>query len=511
MRPSSPELARAFADGAAAHGLDVTLIGLCSTDGLYYASGALDLPGAMFTASHNPAAVQRHQAVPSQARAGRAGHRPGRDPRPGPAAARRPAPDPRRERPGGAGTITERDLLGDYAAFLRAWSTCPAPAAEGRRRRRQRHGRPHRPGRRSATRAPALRRSCRWTSCRCTSSSTARSPTTRPTRSSRRTCATCRRPSSSTAPTSGWPSTATPTAASSSTSAASRSARAPSPRWSPAARSPRSRPPGCDAGDVPIVHNVITSARGPRDRSREHGARAGPHPGRPLVHQGRDGPRTTPCSAASTRAHYYFRDFWFADTGMLAAMHVLAALGEQDGPLSELVAELRAATPPPARSTPRVADAAAATAARTRSGPRPRTSTVDELDGLTVTHQGRRRCGGSTCGLQHRAAAAAQRRGGRRGDHGSGCATRCSPSSEESPMTEQTLTPPRTGDAVRTADRAVAARDPALPAVQGRARRRHRPDRARAAVHQRRVRAGLPGRRRHPRPAGRRSPLASPR
>ena len=55
MRPSSPELSRAFADGAAAYGVDVTLIGLCSTDGLYFASGALDLPGAMFTASHNPA------------------------------------------------------------------------------------------------------------------------------------------------------------------------------------------------------------------------------------------------------------------------------------------------------------------------------------------------------------------------------------------------------------------------------------------------------------------------
>ena len=55
MRPSSPELSRAFADGITAHGLDATLIGLCSTDGLYYASGALDLPGAMFTASHNPA------------------------------------------------------------------------------------------------------------------------------------------------------------------------------------------------------------------------------------------------------------------------------------------------------------------------------------------------------------------------------------------------------------------------------------------------------------------------
>src|SRR5690242_246732 len=56
MRPSSPELAGAFADGVAGRGTDVVLAGLCSTDGLYYASGALDAPGAMFTASHNPAA-----------------------------------------------------------------------------------------------------------------------------------------------------------------------------------------------------------------------------------------------------------------------------------------------------------------------------------------------------------------------------------------------------------------------------------------------------------------------
>lgn len=55
MRPSSPGLAAAFARGAAARGVDVTGIGLCSTDQLYYASGALDVPGAMFTASHNPA------------------------------------------------------------------------------------------------------------------------------------------------------------------------------------------------------------------------------------------------------------------------------------------------------------------------------------------------------------------------------------------------------------------------------------------------------------------------
>ncbi len=55
MRPSSPELARAFADGARTAGADVTLIGLCSTDGLYFASGHLGRAGAMFTASHNPA------------------------------------------------------------------------------------------------------------------------------------------------------------------------------------------------------------------------------------------------------------------------------------------------------------------------------------------------------------------------------------------------------------------------------------------------------------------------
>lgn len=55
MRPSSPGMAGAFADGATQAGADVTLIGLASTDQLYFASGHLNMPGAMFTASHNPA------------------------------------------------------------------------------------------------------------------------------------------------------------------------------------------------------------------------------------------------------------------------------------------------------------------------------------------------------------------------------------------------------------------------------------------------------------------------
>jgi phosphomannomutase len=56
MRPSSPELASAFSAGITSQGLDVIRIGLASTDMLYFASGKLNLPGAMFTASHNPAA-----------------------------------------------------------------------------------------------------------------------------------------------------------------------------------------------------------------------------------------------------------------------------------------------------------------------------------------------------------------------------------------------------------------------------------------------------------------------
>lgn len=55
MRPSSEPLAAAFAAGAATRGTRTVHIGLASTDQLYFASGSLNMPGAMFTASHNPA------------------------------------------------------------------------------------------------------------------------------------------------------------------------------------------------------------------------------------------------------------------------------------------------------------------------------------------------------------------------------------------------------------------------------------------------------------------------
>jgi phosphomannomutase len=68
MRPSSPTLAKAFSDGATSQGMDVIRIGLASTDMLYFASGHLNLPGAMFTASHNPAAYNGIKLCKSAAR-----------------------------------------------------------------------------------------------------------------------------------------------------------------------------------------------------------------------------------------------------------------------------------------------------------------------------------------------------------------------------------------------------------------------------------------------------------
>ncbi|VEG52406.1 phosphomannomutase [Mycolicibacterium aurum] len=110
MRDSSPALANAFADGVTAQGLDVVRIGLASTDQLYFASGLLDCPGAMFTASHNPAAYNGIKLC-------RAGAKPvGKDTGlttiSDEVIAGVPAYD------GPRGSISDRDVLVDYGQFL---------------------------------------------------------------------------------------------------------------------------------------------------------------------------------------------------------------------------------------------------------------------------------------------------------------------------------------------------------------------------------------------------------
>ena len=115
MRDSSPSLAAAFAAGVTSQGLDVVRIGLASTDQLYFASGLLDCPGAMFTASHNPAAYNGIKLC-------RAGAKPvGAD------TGLRVISDELIGDPpadatydGRPGTITDRDVLGEYGEFLRS-------------------------------------------------------------------------------------------------------------------------------------------------------------------------------------------------------------------------------------------------------------------------------------------------------------------------------------------------------------------------------------------------------
>lgn len=115
MRPSGPDLVAAFAEGLTSRGVDVETIGLCSTDGLYHASGALGVPGAMFTASHNPAEYNGIKMCWSGARpVGESS---------GLGEIRELAAQYLVEAPAAAGepgTVSEREMLAEYAAFLRS-------------------------------------------------------------------------------------------------------------------------------------------------------------------------------------------------------------------------------------------------------------------------------------------------------------------------------------------------------------------------------------------------------
>jgi phosphomannomutase len=128
-----------------------------------------------------------------------------------------------------------------------------------------------------------------------------------------------------------------------------------------------------------VIHNLITSRAVP-ETIREQGG----HPVRTRVGHSfikAEMARTGAIFGGEHSAHYYFRDFWGADTGMLAAMHVLAALGEQPGSLAGLVAqyeryvasgEINSTVADPAQRLARVREAFG-------------DAEVDELDGLTLT------------------------------------------------------------------------------------------------------------------------------
>jgi phosphomannomutase len=111
MRPSSPDLSAAFAAGVTSQGLDAVELGLTSTDELYYAAGSLDCPGAMFTASHNPAKYNGIKMCRSGARP--VGQDTGLSEIVDMLVEGVPAYD------GTPGTVGSRDVLTDYADYLK--------------------------------------------------------------------------------------------------------------------------------------------------------------------------------------------------------------------------------------------------------------------------------------------------------------------------------------------------------------------------------------------------------
>jgi len=359
MRESSPGLAAAFAEGATSQGADVVDAGLASTDLLYYASGSLDLPGAMFTASHNPA---RYNGI----KLCRAGARPvGQDS--GLAEIRDLALQGVPSYDGKPGTVSERNLLEDYAGYLidlvpgvREIRTLAVVADAGN-------------GMGGLT-VPVVM---------------AQLPVdltemyfeldgSFPNHEANPIDAANLRDLQAKVREVGADIGLAFDGDADRCFVVDERGEIVSPSVLTALIATRelAREPGAS-----VIHNLITSHAVP-EIVREHG-------GEPV--RTRVGHSFIKATMADTGAvfggehsgHFYFRDFWRADSGMLAALHALAALGGQDRPLSELLSdferyvasgEINSEVDDQAGVTAKVKDTFAG-----RDG-----VTVDELDGLTV-------------------------------------------------------------------------------------------------------------------------------
>jgi phosphomannomutase len=360
MRPSSPGMAGAFAQGASEAGADVVLIGLASTDQLYFASGHLGHPGAMFTASHNPAQYNgikmcRAYATPVGMETGLAEIR-------DLVAEPRPVDGP-------VGSISEHDVLDAYAAHLLSLAPVvgrrlkvvadagsgmaghTAPAVFGRLGDQvdlvpmyfdldgtfpHHEANPIEPANLVDLQARVLAEGADiglafdGDADRCFIVDERGEAVS--------------------------PSTLTALIA--------------------------SRELAKEPGST-VIHNLITSRSVP-EIVRELG-------GKPV--RTRVGHSYIKATMAETGAifggehsgHFYFRDFWRADSGMLAALHTLAALAETDRTLSELLAEFdRYVLSGEINSE--VADQAAVSAEIEATYAAQDGVTTDRLDGLTVSH-----------------------------------------------------------------------------------------------------------------------------
>jgi phosphomannomutase len=359
MRPSSPAMTQAFAEGAAEAGADVTLIGLASTDQLYFASGHLGLPGAMFTASHNPAQYNGIKLCHAHAAPV------GRDT--GLAAIRDLVAEGGRRSAACPGTVTTTDVLPAYADHLLTLAPVrgrrlkvvvdagngmaghTAPEVLGRvdldvvplffeldGTFPNHEANPIEPENLRDLQAAVLEHGADLglafdgDADRCFVVDETGEPV------------------------------------------------GPSVLTALIAARELAKEPGAT-----VIHNLITSRAVPEIVTERGGSPVRTRVGHSFIK----------ATMASTDAvfggehsgHFYFRDFWRADSGMLAALHTLAALAEQDLPLSALLADYsRYVSSGEVNST--VADADEVLRRLGKQYADVAGAEVDDLDGLTVTH-----------------------------------------------------------------------------------------------------------------------------
>jgi phosphomannomutase len=358
MRPSSPDLARAFAEGAAATGTDVIIIGLASTDELYCASGLLGRPGAMFTASHNPA--QYNGIKMCRAFAAPVGQESGLQ------QIRTLLADGFTVSSPSPGTVTQRDMLGEYVTHLRSLVdlsairplTVVVDAGNGM----------------AGLTAPAALDDLPLTVVPLFFELDGTFPNHE----------------------------ANPIEPENlrDLQAAVREHRAdiglafdgdadrcfvvdergeivaPSALTALIAERELAREPGGT-----VIHNLITSRTVPEVVAEAGGTAVRTRVGHSFIKAVMAD--TGAIFGGEHSGHFYFRDFWCADSGMLAALHVLAALGSSDRSLSQLLERYdRYAASGEINST--VGDQQATLAAIRTTWANKADVTVDELDGLTV-------------------------------------------------------------------------------------------------------------------------------
>ncbi|MGW4034135.1 phosphomannomutase/phosphoglucomutase [Streptomyces sp. NPDC004838] len=362
MRPSSPGLSQAFARGAAARGADVTLIGLCSTDQLYFASGHLGLPGAMFTASHNPA--QYNGIKMCRAGAAPVGQDTGlaeiRELAQTWSSSGAPAPVAT------TGRITEHETLSEYAAHLLSLVDLSAmrplkvvvDAGNGM----------------GGHTVPTVFESLPITLVPMYFELDGTFPNHEANPLDPANIVDLQERVRAEGADIGLafdgdadrcfvvdergegvsPSAITALVA---------------------ARELAKHPGGT------VIHNLITSWSVPEVVRENGGSPVRTRVGHSFIKQ--EMARTGAIFGGEHSAHYYFRDFWNADTGMLAALHVLAALGTQDRPLSQLVAQYDRYTGSGEINSTVADQSASADAVRAAFESRPDVA-LDDLDGLTV-------------------------------------------------------------------------------------------------------------------------------